>query len=81
MTGTYNVIAFSEKILNNKAAPLGNLGKYNESLIYSTKAYRSYLKEIRFISLYENIRRSWVAFFTYLFVYERSKKLVKEYHL
>ena len=32
-----NVIAFSEKILNNKAAALNNLGQYNESLIYSTK--------------------------------------------
>ena len=28
----------SEKILNNKAAALNNLGKYNESLIYSAKA-------------------------------------------
>ncbi|MGB6527681.1 MAG: tetratricopeptide repeat protein [Candidatus Nitrosopolaris sp.] len=28
----------SEKKLNNKAAALNNLGKYSESLIYSTKA-------------------------------------------
>jgi len=27
----------SEKILNNKAAALNNLGKYNESLLYSAK--------------------------------------------